>query len=58
MIDKYQIEDLILEALRKQKCFIRVSDVDVGRVIVEGSLDISRLTDHLWENLPLRTAHP
>lgn len=50
--NKYQLEDLILEALRKQSCFIRVSDIDVGHVLIHGTLDISRLTEHLWKHLP------
>lgn len=57
-MDKYQLEDLILTELRKQPCFVRVSDTDTGRVLVDGALDISRLTDFLWEKLPLKSAMP
>jgi hypothetical protein len=59
MIDKYQLEDLLLEALHKQRsCYVRVSDHDVGRVLVDGALDIGDLADHLWERLPFKSALP
>ena len=58
MIDKYQLEDLVLEGLRKQRCFVRVSNSDVGRVLLDGALDIGALTDYLWEKLPLKSALP
>lgn len=56
IMTKYWLEDLILEELRKQPCFLRVSDSDTGRVLVDGVLDLGRLADHLWEKLPLKSA--
>ena len=57
-IDKYQLEDILLEALRKQRAFVRVSDHDVSRVLVDGALDIGDLADVLWERLPLKSELP
>lgn len=58
MMTKYDLEDLILAELRRQPCFVRVSDTDTGRVLVDGALDLGRLTDVLWEKLPLKSAMP
>ena len=52
MLDKYQLEDLLLALLRKQSCFVRVSDIDVGHILVSGVLDLGRLAEQLWEKLP------
>ena len=49
---KYDLEDLILVELHKQQCFVRVSDKDVSRVLVDGTLDVGRLAEALWEQLP------
>jgi hypothetical protein len=57
-IDKYQLEDILIEALRKQRAFVRVSDHDVGRVLVDGALDVGDLADVLWERLPFKSAVP
>ena len=57
-IDRYKLEDLILEELRRQPCFVRVSDSDLGLILVDGTLDLGRLADFLWERLPLKSALP
>ena len=58
-IDKYDLEDLVLEALRKQPTLaVSVSASDAGYVLVNGMLDLGRLIDHLWERLPLKAEHP
>jgi hypothetical protein len=57
-VNKYQLEDLILEELRKQPCFVRVSESDVGRVLVDGVLDVGRLADVLWAKLPFKSERP
>ena len=58
VMDKYQLEDLILAELRKQSCFVRVSDIDVGHVLVSGVLDLGRLAENLCEKLPLKSPLP
>lgn len=51
-IEKYDLEDLLLAELRRQSCFLHIDNNDVGRIIVNGALDLGRLADHLWEQLP------
>jgi len=58
MTDRYQLEDLLLEQLRRQPCFVRVSDTDVGRILVDGVLDLGQLTDFLWDRLPFKSIIP
>ena len=53
-MDKYHLEDLLLAELRKQPCFIRVSDADVGLVLLDGVLDLGRLAENLLAKLPLK----
>ena len=53
MFKKYEIEDVILQELRKQPSLehFKVDDTDVGHVHVEGVINIGKLADEICYRL-------
>jgi len=53
MFKKYEIEDVILQELRKQPSLehFKVDDTDVGLVHVEGVINIGKLADEICYRL-------
>lgn len=57
-IEKYDLEDLLLAELRRQPCFLHIDNNDVSLILVNGTLDLGRLAEHLWERLPALRGNP
>jgi hypothetical protein len=45
----YDLEDIILRELRENATRIKVCDGDVGRVEFEGTINIGRIAEQIWQ---------